>query len=55
LPPINAHGNVIEIAANFGGVERLRQAVVQLQTFAVRGCMNAIGGSPTKADARLEP
>lgn len=32
LPPINAHGNVIEIAANFGGVDKLRQAVFQLQT-----------------------
>lgn len=32
LPPINAHGNVIEIAARFGGVEQLRQAVIQLQT-----------------------
>lgn len=32
VPPINGHGNVIEIAARFGGVERLRQAVVQLQT-----------------------
>ena len=32
LPPINSHGNVIEIAARFGGVEQLRQAVIQLQT-----------------------
>jgi type I restriction enzyme R subunit len=32
LPPINDHGNVIEIAARFGGVEQLRQAVIQLQT-----------------------
>jgi type I restriction enzyme R subunit len=32
LPPINEHGNVIEIAARFGGVEQLRQAVIQLQT-----------------------
>ena len=32
LPPINAHGNVIEIAARFGGVEQLRHAVIQLQT-----------------------
>ena len=32
LPPINQHGNVIEIAGKFGGVELLRQAVTQLQT-----------------------
>ncbi len=32
LPPINAHGNVIEIANRFGGVESLRHAVMQLQT-----------------------
>lgn len=32
VPPINAHGNVIEIARRFGGVEQLRNAVVQLQT-----------------------
>ncbi len=32
LPPINAHGNVIEIAKRFGGVESLRHAVMQLQT-----------------------
>lgn len=32
LPPINEHGNVIEIATRFGGVEQLRQAVTQLQT-----------------------
>jgi len=32
LPPINEHGNVIEIAAKFGNVEILRQAVTQLQT-----------------------
>lgn len=32
LPPINEHGNVIEIATRFGGVEQLRQAVMQLQT-----------------------
>ncbi|MGE0769291.1 MAG: EcoAI/FtnUII family type I restriction enzme subunit R [Hyphomicrobiaceae bacterium] len=32
LPPINEHGNVIEIAARFGGVEQLRRAVIQLQT-----------------------
>ena len=32
LPPINAHGNVIEIAERFGGVESLRNAVMQLQT-----------------------
>jgi type I restriction enzyme, R subunit len=32
LPPINEHGNVIEIATRFGGVDQLRQAVTQLQT-----------------------
>ena len=32
VPPISEHGNVIEIAARFGGVEQLRQAVYQLQT-----------------------
>jgi len=32
VPPISAHGNVIEIASRFGGVEQLRQAVIQLQT-----------------------
>jgi len=32
VPPISAHGNVIEIAGRFGGVDQLRQAVIQLQT-----------------------
>ncbi len=32
LPPINQHGNVIEIADKFGGVDSLRQAVTDLQT-----------------------
>jgi sporulation protein YlmC with PRC-barrel domain len=32
VPPISSHGNVVEIATRFGGVERLRQAVMQLQT-----------------------
>ncbi len=32
LPPINEHGNVIEIAAKFGNAARLREAVNQLQT-----------------------
>ena len=32
LPPINAHGNVIEIAAKFGNAALLRQAVNQLQS-----------------------
>jgi len=32
VPPISVHGNVIEIAARFGGVDQLRQAVIQLQT-----------------------
>lgn len=32
LPPINEHGNVIEIAGKFGGEERLVDAVRELQT-----------------------
>lgn len=32
LPPINAHGNVIEIAKRFGGIDSLRNAIMQLQT-----------------------
>jgi type I restriction enzyme R subunit len=32
LPPINRHGNVIEIARYFGGEEQLAEAVNQLQT-----------------------
>lgn len=32
VPPISEHGNVIEIASRFGGVEQLRQAIIQLQT-----------------------
>lgn len=32
LPPINRHGNVMEIAALFGGPEKLRTAVNELQT-----------------------
>ena len=32
VPPINAHGNVIEIAGHFGGESRLVEAVHQLQT-----------------------
>jgi len=31
VPPISRHGNVMEIAQLFGGAERLRQAVDQLQ------------------------
>lgn len=31
VPPISEHGNVREIAAFFGGAERLREAVIQLQ------------------------
>jgi len=31
LPPINEHGNVMEIARRFGGEERLIDAVGQLQ------------------------
>ena len=32
VPPIAEHGNVIEIAKKFGGADRLREAVVELQT-----------------------
>jgi type I restriction enzyme, R subunit len=32
VPPINRHGNVMEIAALFGGPEKLRTAVNELQT-----------------------
>jgi type I restriction enzyme R subunit len=32
VPPISRHGNVIEIAGFFGGSEKLREAVNQLQT-----------------------
>ena len=32
VPPISAHGNVMEIAGRFGGGEQRRQAVIQLQT-----------------------
>ncbi len=31
IPPISVHGNVMEIAGMFGGPEKLRQAVNQLQ------------------------
>jgi len=32
VPPISKHGNIIEIAAHFGGPEKLRDAVNKLQT-----------------------
>jgi type I restriction enzyme, R subunit len=32
VPPINRHGNVIEISGLFGGPDQLRQAVEELQT-----------------------
>ncbi len=32
VPPLSSHGNVVEIAGYFGGPERLREAVNQLQT-----------------------
>jgi type I restriction enzyme R subunit len=32
IPPVSNHGNVMEIANKFGGVERLREAVNELQT-----------------------
>ena len=31
VPPISQHGNVIEISEKFGGADKLREAVVQLQ------------------------
>jgi len=32
VPPINEHGNVIEIAGKFGGIDQLREAIRQLQS-----------------------
>lgn len=32
VPPISQHGNVIEIAKRFGGVDELRKAIIELQT-----------------------
>mgnify|MGYP000931120305 CR=1 FL=1 len=32
VPPISGHGNVLEIAAKFGGPEQLRTAVAKMQT-----------------------
>jgi len=32
VPPISQHGNVMEIVTKFGGVDRLREAVAELQT-----------------------
>jgi type I restriction enzyme R subunit len=32
VPPISEHGNPMEIAGTFGGPDRLREAVNQLQT-----------------------
>ena len=32
VPPISDRGNVVEIAGMFGGPERLKEAVTQLQT-----------------------
>ena len=32
VPPLSEHGNVLEIADKFGGVDKLREAVVELQT-----------------------
>jgi type I restriction enzyme R subunit len=32
VPPISGHGNVAEIAARFGGPEKLREAVDRLQS-----------------------
>ena len=44
VPPISQHGNVIEIAAFFGGAEKLKEAVNQLQTLlicCIRGWLNS--------------
>jgi type I restriction enzyme R subunit len=32
VPPLSEHGNVLEIAGNFGGVDKLREAIAELQT-----------------------
>lgn len=32
IPPISDHGNIVEIAKRFGGVDQLRNAIIQLQT-----------------------
>ena len=32
VPPISRHGNLVEIAAKFGGMERLREAVAEMQS-----------------------
>ena len=32
VPPISEHGNISEIIETFGGAEKLREAVVRLQT-----------------------
>ena len=31
VPPISAHGNVLEIATKFGGAEHLRAAIESMQ------------------------
>ncbi len=32
VPPLSEHGNVLEIADKFGGADKLREAIVELQT-----------------------
>ena len=32
VPPLSEHGNVREIAGKFGGVDKLREAIAELQT-----------------------
>ncbi len=32
VPPISEHGNVVEIAAKFGGPDQLRNAIEKMQT-----------------------
>ena len=32
VPPLSEHGNVLEIAGKFGGVDKLREAIAELQT-----------------------
>ena len=32
VPPLSEHGNVMEIASTFGGVDKLREAILELQT-----------------------
>ena len=37
VPPISEHGNIAEIATSFGGADRLRNAVTELQKLIYEG------------------